>query len=93
MIRKHKARGGGMIPYEPEVYYNCDDYDCCRDGSPQVICKHCKQDWPCDDYQTNHTAEQTNAQKRWVVRVKHRVEYPDLIEYNYREQGIEAARG
>jgi hypothetical protein len=74
--------------YAPDVYYNCDDIDCCYDGSPQVICKHCKQDWPCDDYQERHTLKQINAQKRWVVRVKHRVEYPDLIAYRYREDEI-----
>jgi hypothetical protein len=77
-----------MSAYEPEIYYNCDDYDCCRDGSPQVICKYCKMDWPCDDYQASHTLKQVNSQKRWVVRVKHRVEFPDLIEYHYRQDGI-----
>lgn len=77
-------------PYEPYVYYNCDDYDCCRDGSPRIRCKHCNQEWPCDDYQADHTLKQTNTQKRWVVRVHCRVEFPELIEHYYREQGISA---
>lgn len=77
-----------MSAYEPEVYYRCDDYDCCRNGSPQVICKHCKQEWPCNDYQAAHTVKQVNSQKRWVVRVRLRTEFEDLIEYRYREQGI-----
>lgn len=77
-------------PYEPEVYYNCDDYDCCRDGSPRVCCRVCRQAWPCDDYRAAHTQAQTNSQARWVVRVEHRTEYADLIEYHYRDQGIGA---
>jgi hypothetical protein len=74
--------------YEPWVYFNCDDYDCCMDGSPRVICRHCKDDWPCPDYEAAHTTPQVNSQKRWVVRVRHRVEYADLIEYCYQKDGI-----
>jgi hypothetical protein len=56
------------VGYAPELVYLCDDSDCCWNGCPDVRCRVCGQEWPCDDYVASHTESQVAAQKRYVKR-------------------------
>lgn len=74
--------------YAPRLDYLCDDPECCENGCPIVTCRHCKHDWPCDDYINSHTPTQIEKEHRYVDR-KSWGDDIGMIEHFSRQRGWE----
>ena len=74
-------------PHAPRLEYRCEDPECCDNGCPDVSCRSCGQEWPCQDWRSRHTPSQINAQIRYTAR-KHFPGDEHMVEYIVRREGV-----